>query len=969
MSKPTILIVEDNPRTRKLVRIALESKGYVVLEAANAAHALELASFEHPDLILQDMMLGDMDGFELAKKLRTLTGTEISIIAFSGFISKIDDTRLAENFDDVIIKPVEPSFLLRVVENHLKHNLTKESFAKGRRVVVADDNPSQLKLVRFHLTRLGFEVETARDGQEALHLAKTLQPDAIIADVLMPKLDGFELAMSVRQDPQLAQTPLLLITSSYIEDRDKELARQSGANDLILRTPDLREVITGIKGVLAGEHPLLPGNRYMTSDLEVQHTERIAKQLERQAQLNYRLAQRCAALTAQLRVLTGVSEAVLKHHDLISALEEVLSVSFDAGGITVGALYLREENNTFQTLPLPGALAHLGNDKINSFFDHIEVLSQFMSQRASVNLPSETIDNNISEDILKQCNATSAMLLPLVQGNDELGILFLVADESVMHDESWQAFVQGLTNQVTLAVALARTFAKKEQAEKIAQDHEALLHLMLESMTDGVVAADLDFNVLLWNDAAEKISRSRSNKIEAGHCEKQVGVYYPDGVTPCAFPDLPIQRSMRGESVDNEQFILRPAHEELDRLVTANARPLVDAHGKRRGAMVVFRDITAEKLAEAQLMTSDRMASIGMLAGGVAHEINNPLAVILGNLELALNEGAVQSNTDLRSELMDASQSGERIRQIVHDLKMFSRHKDEHTNALDLHAVLESTLRLAYNEIRHRACLRKHFSGDVYIEGNEARVGQLFLNLIVNAIQAIPEGHAQSNEISVETYTDAGDVMVAVKDTGSGMPPETLSRLFTPFFSTKPQGVGTGLGLTICKKIVDGMHGQLEIHSDVGKGTTVTVRLPKADAVPATMSDYNPLISSRRLKILIVDDEPMVTNLVTRTLGANHDVQAVTFPTLAIDKINHGERFDIMLCDLMMPHVTGMDLYEAVKKIDAEQAERMVFMTGGAFTPRAQEFIAHTHNMKIAKPFRVQDLEALVARAIAETHS
>jgi CheY-like chemotaxis protein len=268
---------------------------------------------------------------------------------------------------------------------------------------------------------------------------------------------------------------------------------------------------------------------------------------------------------------------------------------------------------------------------------------------------------------------------------------------------------------------------------------------------------------------------------------------------------------------------------------------------------------------------------------------------------------------------------------------------------------------MAWNEIRHRAKLVKDFKDVPFAEGNESRLGQVFLNLIVNATQAIAEGHAEENEIRVTLSQDGtGRIGVAVTDTGSGMPAEVQKRLFTPFFTTKPPGVGTGLGLSICHKIVASMGGRIEVDSEVGRGTTFWVWLRAAtegtvDRIPSTPPRPKAV---RRGRILAVDDEPMILTALRKILSAEHEVFIAHNGAEALAELRRGERYDVILCDLMMPELTGMDLHEELVRTAPDQARAMVFMTGGAFTARARQFMEEVPNVRVEKPF---DADALLA--------
>jgi CheY-like chemotaxis protein len=276
--------------------------------------------------------------------------------------------------------------------------------------------------------------------------------------------------------------------------------------------------------------------------------------------------------------------------------------------------------------------------------------------------------------------------------------------------------------------------------------------------------------------------------------------------------------------------------------------------------------------------------------------------------------------------------------------------------------VLESSINLAWNEIRHRARLVESFEEVPAVLGNEARLGQVFVNLLVNAAQSIPEGQAESNQIMVVLRSFSSDtVCVEVRDTGSGIPAEHLARVFDPFFTTKQVGSAMGLGLSICYGVIHGLGGEIQVDSTPGRGSTFRVLLP---AAPAAGEEAAPVAphddDGRRGRILVVDDEPMVVATLRRILARQHDVATTTSAREALERLRAGQRFDVVLCDLMMPDMTGMALHDALEHDLPDQAERMIFITGGAFTPRGVEFLERVHNPRIEKPFDVSTLLGLV---------
>ena len=384
---------------------------------------------------------------------------------------------------------------------------------------------------------------------------------------------------------------------------------------------------------------------------------------------------------------------------------------------------------------------------------------------------------------------------------------------------------------------------------------------------------------------------------------------------------------------------------------------------------------------QSQLLVSDRMASTGTLAAGVVHEINNPLAAVIANLDVMVaslgpdgdggpsSEQPVRSATWLRDEirgpLNDAREAARRMRFIVRDLKVFSRASDDELQGeVDIQGIMESSLRMAANEIRHRARVVTHYGPLPKVRVNQARLGQVFLNLLVNAAQALPEGSAERHEIRVSTRLDGARGIIEVRDTGPGIPPQIIGRVFDAFFTTKEVGNGTGLGLAISHRIVTDMGGDLSVESEVGKGTTFRVTLPLGSMpVTETVPSARPAESAHlRGRILLVDDEAFLLRITTLVLGKHHEVVVTQSANEALSLITAGERFDLILCDLMMPQMTGMDLHCELLHVAPEQAGRMIFLTGGAFTPAAQQFLSDRSIEYLEKPFDSANLRAIVQR-------
>jgi signal transduction histidine kinase len=393
-------------------------------------------------------------------------------------------------------------------------------------------------------------------------------------------------------------------------------------------------------------------------------------------------------------------------------------------------------------------------------------------------------------------------------------------------------------------------------------------------------------------------------------------------------------------------------------------------------------NLRALRATQAQLVQAGKMAAVGTLAAGVGHEINNPLSYIVSNVEHAceeasalerLGEGSEESRGRLREMqqvLREALMGADRVRRIVRDLKTFSRQDEDSQAPVDLRGVLDSAAKMAAGELRPRAQLTREYEADVPpVQGSEPRLAQVFLNLIINAAQALPEGHPDQNEVRlVLRRGEAGQVVAEVRDTGSGIAPELLGRIFDPFFTTKPVGVGTGLGLALCQAFVTSMEGKIEVESEVGRGTVFRVTLPAAN-LPVARKERAPRTedpASVRGRVLIVDDDPLVSSALRRTLAREHEVEVLVSSRRALELLTSpAGGYDVILCDLMMPELTGMELHEQLEAAMPERARRMVFITGGAYTPVAKTFLERVSNPRVEKPFEPDALRARVREWVA----
>lgn len=417
------------------------------------------------------------------------------------------------------------------------------------------------------------------------------------------------------------------------------------------------------------------------------------------------------------------------------------------------------------------------------------------------------------------------------------------------------------------------------------------------------------------------------------------------------------------------------AHQVMSvRLIPVGEKRLLALVRDRSDAQKLEERVTKAELV-ASLERANRMSSIGVLAACIAHEVNNPLAYLAGNLAF-LDERARRNapvDDEHQSALADAMNATERVRSIVAELKHYSCEDKESTKTLRASKVVEEALKIVRNEIRHIADVSIAFEDDrVRVAAAPNRIVQVIVNLLLNAAQALPPESKGSNTIEVRTSCRDDEVSIVVSDNGPGIPPELLERVTQPFFTTKAPGVGTGLGLAVCEEIIRQTHGTLIIENNASGGATVTVRLPMAERSCHSSDEIayvEPVLSPRPGRILIIDDEPLVRRALMRLLR-EHEVVEAESGEGALALLKGDENFDLILCDVMMPVLSGLDVYARVRDEFAPLNERIVFMTGGAFDPRLQDLLKATANVSVIdKPFDPVHLRHTVDQVISSRQS
>lgn len=414
---------------------------------------------------------------------------------------------------------------------------------------------------------------------------------------------------------------------------------------------------------------------------------------------------------------------------------------------------------------------------------------------------------------------------------------------------------------------------------------------------------------------------------------------------------------------------LRQAHDELELRVRERTAELALANE------CLQREMAERQQAEAQLQQQrealyqrEKLAAMGSLLASVAHELNNPLSVVMVQADLMREEIGAGS---LAEQARAITQSAERCVRIVRNFLTLARQHPPDRELVDLNKVVEEVVALLAYALRV-----DNIQVDLelapalpLLAADPHQLHQVVVNLATNAHQALREGPPLRRLTLTTSYdTVHGRVVLDVADTGPGIPMELQARIFEPFYTTKPPGVGTGLGLSLCRGIVEGHGGTISVRSQPGHGSIFRVELP-VEATPITLPEEvvpeaTPAIPEQEKAILVVDDEPGITSALAYLLRRNgYHVDTASNGCLALEKLR-GQAYDLILCDLRMPELDGPGLYRELERHLPHLLRRVIFLTGDTLSPEAREFLEKTGGLRLNKPFRAAEVRRVVQQAL-----
>ncbi|MDR3478330.1 MAG: response regulator [Gammaproteobacteria bacterium] len=573
-------------------------------------------------------------------------------------------------------------------------------------------------------------------------------------------------------------------------------------------------------------------------------------------------------------------------------------------------------------------------------------------------------------------NIQSEILLPILYENKLLGVILLFSHDKVDSNKKSLEMLNAIGNQVGIFIVhkqslekLKSSLSEKEVMLREILAAEGRYRAIMENASCGIVIHTPEGILLESNKQTKKIF----GQINLSN----LGKTFADFIVPTDQEYVAFQFKKLAAQKSIGPIAVHVQHDDRQIIDVEFSSVYVESDNENY-IISILNDTTESNRLLSQTLLSDKLATIGTLATGIIHEINNPLIWILNNLsymkdKIKLLQPADDEKKNILlklNETIDESILGaERIRDIVHDLKGFTRVDQNDLTPVDVNAAVKAAINMAYPQFKNVAKLETSFDKNLPILLlNSNKLQQIFLNLIVNAAQAINKKDYEENVIRVKTCMTKNQICIDITDTGTGIPPEVLSKIFNPFFTTKPVGVGTGLGLSISHEIIHSIGGDIAVQSILNVGTTFSVHLPlqlkmQAPSETASVAIIMPL---KRKKILVIDDEPTLLKVIKQILSKNHDITVSDGRAALRLLVDQGENFDAMITDVNMPDVSGIDLYRYVANQYPGLEQRIIFVTGGDYTSTATEFLRSIKNPCLEKPFTPAQLHQAVTTIFSD---
>ena len=846
--------------------------------------------------------------------------------------------------------------------------------------LIVDDVLVNLHLMQAILAGAGMSVVSANDGAAALELARASRPDVIVSDILMPRMDGFALCREVRRDPVLRSVPFVFYTATYTDPRDEKLALSMGADRFLVKPLEPATLLAEVQEVMRraaepGRPEFAPPPEresvvlHQYNQALVRKLEQKLKQLEvaiEQRDENERMLQH---LNAVLRAIRSVNQLIVRERRAGPLVEQVCNVlasidGFDAIWVVVegaGPDGLLAAQRGFADADFGRLLARIreGEWPACCRIDEARRTGQAHATRGA-----ECGSCPLARDGAR----VSEVAIPLVYSGRAFGCLGVVLTVQFADIEGENSLLEEVAGDIAFALhAIA--------SEEVHRESERTLAAIFENVRDGILLVD--------GDTRRPVRANPSMCQMLGCPEPSISALALDDLQPegtSGAARFPFELQAGGDSSLGEAI---PVRRRDGTVFLADVNATIVSPQGRDCLLCVFRDVTERRQAErerqelqAQLSQAQKMESIGRLAGGVAHDFNNMLSVILGHTEFALED--LPPDHPLAEDLAEVHRAARHSMELTRQLLAFARKQTFEPQVLDLNEVVAGMHGMLRRLIGEDIDLVWRPGENVWpVRTDPSQIDQILANLCVNARDAI----AGTGRIVIETENrvlgeecrslrvgakPGSYVTLMVSDSGSGMDRETQRRLFEPFFTTKEVGRGTGLGLATVYGIVKQNGGAIDVYSEPGHGTAFRIYLPRSASkpVPEGEEEQSGPVPGGSETILLVEDEPSIMRVAASMLERQgYAVLRAGSPGEAVELAESGgAEFDLLLTDVVMPGMNGRALAERLRARRPDLP--VVFMSG--YTPGAlalQDALGEDAFF-VGKPFSRRELGTMVRQAL-----
>jgi two-component system NtrC family sensor kinase len=902
----------DAPFTRSELVVPIRIGAQVV--GALDVHSSELNAFDHTDLMSMQAIAG-----QLAVSMRNAR-------LYEEIKSHLADLE-ATNRQLVAIQQAGAS-LARTLDLHKLLQNVADSVVRGlgySAAAIGVVEPDEMMVENIAISGLGKsqlqELERIA-GTELAVVRLALQPDC---DVLLDTLSTGRTLTTDRLDE--------LFGSVFDEGRARAVK-------------DLLALGTMVTVPLVLDHrPLGVLIAASQRDQEVGREELATLQaLANQATLaieNAQLYERTRARLDELSALHEISVAAASTWNLNEILDRIVgSLQGTLGFSALAIMLINEEEQRLSIAAGAGYSADVTR-KIEPRLGE-GITGRVALSGEALNVPDVTVD---SRYIVGNENVRSEVCVPLAVGNRIIGVLNVESDRRAAFSQDTVRFLSTLAGHLAVVIENARLFQRIAQGENDWQK-------TFSAIRDGIAVYDTELRIVRANPALADMLNMPLDELVGKRCF-EIFSYCTDP----AGPSCPHRRAIETGGPASIEF----EEPRLGKTLHALSYPVFDEDGRSKGTVHTVRDITADKTLRAQLLQTEKLAAIGELVSGVAHELNNPLTSVMGYAQLLQSADV---SPGVRADLQTIYQEAQRSARIIDNLLTFARKETAEKRYTDINQILRDTADLRSYQFKvDNIELKREFQEQLpWTMVAPQQLQQVVLNLLNNAHQALMERQS-GRQVTVRSETDGKVIRIKVIDNGPGIPQEYLSKVFDPFFTTKDVGQGTGLGLSIAFGVVQEHGGRIWAESEPDKGAVFTVELPivahPMDSVQqSSQPEATPTHIGRR--ILLVDDEVEILEVIARILERmGHLPVAVDSAEKALEKLQR-DSYDLIICDVRMPGLGGKGLYQKVRSTHPELAKRVIFTTGDTLSPSTRAFLESAGTPTVPKPFMIEDLQRAI---------